>query len=89
MPWLRLVDHSTTKPPPKVKPKTFETQRNRGSRGQKEETGKSVLEEQKPNLNPEEKPGGSRKRQISNHEDHKGYEGKARKIFATGEEFNR
>src|SRR5437764_10215244 len=32
-------------------PKTFETQRNRGSGGKKEETGKSQLEEQKPNLN--------------------------------------
>ena len=38
-------DHRT-----KQKNKTFETQRNRGSRGQKEETRKSELEEQKPNL---------------------------------------
>ena len=49
----RIVEaHSAMEPQPKHKhkPKTFETQRNRGSGGQKEETGKSELEEQKPNL---------------------------------------
>jgi len=65
-------DHSATKPQPKRKPKTFETQRNRGSGGQKEETGKSELEEQKPKSTTRKSREGT---------------GRAKKIFAAGKEF--
>ena len=44
------LKRSATEPQPKSKTKTFETQRNRGSRGQNEEPGNWHFKEQKPNL---------------------------------------
>jgi len=66
-------------PQPKAKPKTFETQRNRGSGGQKEETGNPELEEQKPNLTTRNSREDKRK-QTSNHKGHEDHKGKAKKI---------
>ena len=77
---------SATEPQPKRKPKTFETQRNRGSGGKKEETGKLELEKHKSNR--EEKLGGIKREQTSNHKGHEDHEGKAKKIFAAEKEFD-
>src|SRR5947207_3675135 len=57
-------DRSATEPQPKSKPKTFETRRNRGSRGQKEETRNRHLKN-KTKSKPEERLGGSKRKHLT------------------------